>query len=144
MSAQLEITDEVAVLNLGDDENRFSPDWLTDRQRLSRPHRVGRGQGAGHHRIRQVLLQRPGSGSLAAHGDQHGWYVDQVQRLFAQVLVALVPTVAAVNGHAFGAGQCSVPPTTSGSCEPTAVPAVSRVGIHIRHRRGWLPSFKPG
>jgi len=29
MSAHLEITDDIAVLNLGDDENRFSPDWLT-------------------------------------------------------------------------------------------------------------------
>ena len=29
MSAHLEITDDIAVLNLGDDENRFSPEWLT-------------------------------------------------------------------------------------------------------------------
>ena len=29
MPAHLEIIDEIAVLNLGDDENRFSPDWLT-------------------------------------------------------------------------------------------------------------------
>ncbi len=28
MPAHLEITDDIAVLNLGDDENRFSPDWL--------------------------------------------------------------------------------------------------------------------
>jgi hypothetical protein len=29
MSAYLEITDGVAVLNLGDHENRFSPGWLS-------------------------------------------------------------------------------------------------------------------
>jgi hypothetical protein len=28
MPAHLEITDDIAVLNFGDDENRFSPDWL--------------------------------------------------------------------------------------------------------------------
>jgi len=29
MPTHLEIIDEIAILNLGDDENRFSPDWLT-------------------------------------------------------------------------------------------------------------------
>ena len=42
---------------------------------------------------------------LAAHGDQADWYVAEVQKLLARVLVAPVPTVAAVNGHAFGAGS---------------------------------------
>jgi len=28
MSAHLEITDDIAILNLGEDENRFSPEWL--------------------------------------------------------------------------------------------------------------------
>ena len=105
MSAQLEITDEVAVLNLGDDENRFSPDWLTDVNGFL--DRIESGEAK--------ALVTTGSGKfysngldldwLAAHGDQHEWYVDQVQRLLARVLVAPVPTVAAVNGHAFGAGS---------------------------------------
>jgi enoyl-CoA hydratase/carnithine racemase len=42
---------------------------------------------------------------LAAHSDQGDWYIDQVQLLLARVLVAPVPTVAAINGHAFGAGS---------------------------------------
>jgi len=42
---------------------------------------------------------------LAAHSDQGDWYIEQVQQLLARVLVAPVPTVAAVNGHAFGAGS---------------------------------------
>ena len=105
MPAQLEITDEVAVLNLGDDENRFSPDWLTDVNGFL--DRIESGEAK--------ALVTTGSGKfysngldldwLAAHGDQHEWYVDQVQRLLARVLVAPVPTVAAVNGHAFGAGS---------------------------------------
>jgi enoyl-CoA hydratase/carnithine racemase len=41
---------------------------------------------------------------LGAHGDQAEWYVAQVHALFVRVLTAPVPTVAAVNGHAFGAG----------------------------------------
>jgi enoyl-CoA hydratase/carnithine racemase len=104
MSAQLEITDEVAVLNLGDDENRFSPDWLTDVNGFL--DRIESGEAK--------ALVTTGSGKfysngldldwLAAHSDQGDWYVDQVQRLLARVLTAPVPTVAAVNGHAFGAG----------------------------------------
>jgi enoyl-CoA hydratase/carnithine racemase len=41
---------------------------------------------------------------LMAHGDQASRYVADVQELFARVLTLPVPTVAAVNGHAFGAG----------------------------------------
>ena len=105
MSAQLEITDDVAVLSLGDDENRFSPEWLADVNGFL--DRIESGEAK--------ALVTTGSGKfysngldldwLAAHGDQHEWYVDQVQRLLARVLVAPVPTVAAVNGHAFGAGS---------------------------------------
>jgi Delta3-Delta2-enoyl-CoA isomerase len=105
MSAQLEITDEVALLNLGDDENRFSPDWLKDVNGFL--DRIESGEAK--------ALVTTGSGKfysngldldwLAAHSDQGEWYVDQVQRLLARVLIAPVPTVAAVNGHAFGAGS---------------------------------------
>jgi Delta3-Delta2-enoyl-CoA isomerase len=105
MPAHLEITDEIAVLNLGDDENRFSPDWLATVSGLL--DRIESGEAK--------ALVTTGTGKfysngldldwLAAHSDQHNWYIDQVQQLFARVLVAPVPTVAAVNGHAFGAGS---------------------------------------
>jgi enoyl-CoA hydratase/carnithine racemase len=105
MSAHLEITDEIAVLNLGDGENRFSPDWLnTVNGHLDR---IESGEAK--------ALVTTGSGKfysngldldwLAAHNDQGDWYIDQVQQLLARVLVAPVPTVAAINGHAFGAGS---------------------------------------
>jgi enoyl-CoA hydratase/carnithine racemase len=105
VSAHLEITDEIAVLNLGDDENRFSPDWLTGVNRFL--DRIESGDAK--------ALVTTGSGKfysngldldwLAAHSDQGDWYIDQVQQLLARVLVAPVPTVAAINGHAFGAGS---------------------------------------
>src|SRR6476661_3784652 len=105
MPTHLEITDEIAVLNLGDDENRFSPDWLTTVNGYL--DRIESGEAK--------ALVTTGSGKfysngldldwLAAHNDQGDWYVEQVQQLLARVLVAPVPTVAAVNGHAFGAGS---------------------------------------
>src|SRR3954462_12847970 len=105
MSAHLEITDDIAVLNLGDDENRFSPEWLeTGNGFLDR---IEAGEAK--------ALITTGDGKfysngldldwLAAHSDQGDWYVDQVQQLLARILVTPVPTVAAVNGHAFGAGS---------------------------------------
>jgi enoyl-CoA hydratase/carnithine racemase len=105
MSAHLEITDDIAVLNLGDDENRFSPEWLTTVNGFL--DRIESGEAK--------ALVTTGSGKfysngldldwLAAHGDQGDWYLGQVHQLLARVLVAPVPTVAAINGHAFGAGS---------------------------------------
>jgi enoyl-CoA hydratase/carnithine racemase len=105
MPAHLEITDDIAVLNLGDDENRFSPDWLTTVNGFL--DHIESGQAK--------TLVTTGSGKfysngldldwLAAHSDRGDWYIEQVQLLFARVLVAPVPTVAAINGHAFGAGS---------------------------------------
>jgi enoyl-CoA hydratase/carnithine racemase len=105
MSAQLEITDDIAVLNLGDDENRFSPEWLTTVNGFL--DRIESGEAKS--------LVTTGSGKfysngldldwLAAHSDQGDWYLGQVHQLLARVLVAPVPTVAAINGHAFGAGS---------------------------------------
>ena len=42
---------------------------------------------------------------LGQNFDQYEAYVEQVQALFARVLTLPVPTVAAMNGHAFGAGS---------------------------------------
>ena len=105
MSAHLEITDDIAVLNLGDDENRFSPEWLTTVNGFL--DRIESGEAK--------ALVTTGSGKfysngldldwLAAHSDQGDWYLGQVHQLLARVLVAPVPTVAAINGHAFGAGS---------------------------------------
>ncbi len=90
----------MTVLHLGDDENRFSPEWL---QRV-------------HSTLDEVtdVLVTTGGGKfysngldlewLTANGDKAAEYVADVQELFARVLTLPVPTVAAINGHAFGAG----------------------------------------
>ena len=90
----------MTVLPLGDDENRFSPEWL---QRV-------------HSTLDEVddVLVTTGGGKfysngldldwLMANGDKAAEYVAEVQELFARVLTLPVPTVAAINGHAFGAG----------------------------------------
>jgi enoyl-CoA hydratase/carnithine racemase len=41
---------------------------------------------------------------LGAYPDRLDWYVDRIHAMFAKVLTLPVPTVAAVNGHAFGGG----------------------------------------
>ncbi|HEY3709419.1 MAG TPA: enoyl-CoA hydratase-related protein [Amycolatopsis sp.] len=95
----------VFVLNLGDGENRFSPDWLEKATSLLDTVVAGSEPAA---------LVTVGGGKfysngldlewLMSHGDEAGQYVAAVQELLARVLELPVPTVAAVNGHAFGAG----------------------------------------
>ncbi|MGB7981993.1 MAG: enoyl-CoA hydratase-related protein [Candidatus Nanopelagicales bacterium] len=97
--------DHVFTLDLGDDENRFSLDWLAKANGLL--DEVLADPGAG------VLVTR-GQGKfysngldlawLMANGDKMGAYVERVHALFARVLAFPMPTVAAVTGHAFGAG----------------------------------------
>ena len=104
MTISLTYQEKIAVLDLGDDENRFSPDFLDEiNARLDEV--VGAGaQG----------LVTTGSGKfytngldldwLTANGERTGWYVGRVQGMLARVLTLPVPTAAAVVGHAFGAG----------------------------------------
>jgi enoyl-CoA hydratase/carnithine racemase len=95
--------DGVYVLHLGDDENRFTLDWL---QQM-------------HAHLDEVVkapapLVSTASGKfysngldlewLLRNGDRMGEYVGRVQELLARVLTLPVPTIAAISGHAFGAG----------------------------------------
>lgn len=91
------------VLNLGADENRFSPDWLTAAEDIL---------------DKVVAAPAPlvtiADGKFYSNGldlewvtanmDQFGAYAARVEALLARILTLPVPTVAAVNGHAFGAG----------------------------------------
>jgi len=96
---------DVWILNLGDDENRFHPDWMREVIKL----------------LDQVIaepvpraLVTTASGKffsngldldwLGRHSDQVDDYVVSVHELFARFLGAPVPTVAAIQGHAFAAG----------------------------------------
>jgi enoyl-CoA hydratase/carnithine racemase len=97
-------TDTIAVLNLGDDENRFSLGFLDEVN--GRLDDIASSDAGG--------LVTTGTGKfysngldldwLMAHGDQMQFYVGRVQALFARVLTWAMPTAAALNGHAFGAG----------------------------------------
>lgn len=100
----LDIRDSIAVLDLGDDENRFSPAFLEE---------VGAhldtvlAEGA-HALVTTATGKFYSNGLdlewLGANPDRMQWYVGQVQALLARVLTFPLPTAAALNGHAFGAG----------------------------------------
>ncbi|MDO7867972.1 enoyl-CoA hydratase-related protein [Nocardioides jiangxiensis] len=100
---QLTRVDGVHVLDLGDSENRFSPVWLSEAEAAL-----------------DTVVADPaplvalGAGKFFSNGLDLAWvmenadqlpaYTARVQALLARVLTLPVPTVAALNGHAFGAG----------------------------------------
>ncbi|MDS1114962.1 enoyl-CoA hydratase-related protein [Gordonia westfalica] len=103
MAATLELHDDIAVLTLGDDENRFSPGFLDSvGELLDNVESTARGLvtvGSGKFYSNGLDLEW-----LLANGDKADGYVEQVQELFVRLLTFPLPTVAGVNGHAFGAG----------------------------------------
>lgn len=99
----LTLQDGIHVLRVGDDENLISPDWLE----------------AAHAALDEVVrapapLVTIAAGKFYSNGLDLGWlaanrgqiagYIADVQELLARTLTLPVPTVAAVSGHAFGAG----------------------------------------
>ncbi|AEF40578.1 enoyl-CoA hydratase-related protein [Hoyosella subflava] len=104
MATSLTYHDKVAVIDLGDDENRFAPDFI---EAMNGHLDTAVNDGA------QALVTTA-SGKfysngldlewLMANGDRTQWYVDRVHALFARVLALPIPTAAALPGHAFGAG----------------------------------------
>lgn len=101
----LERHDNVFVLDLGDGENRFHPDWLA-------------AVGAALDEVEKTdgprALVTAATGKfysngldldwLFAHADQHHDYVVSVHELFARTLSLPMVTVAALQGHTFAAG----------------------------------------
>lgn len=96
---------DVFVLNLGESENRFHPSWLDDVAGLLDT--VAAADGA-------AALVTTATGKFFSNGLDLDWlsenssefitYVVQVHRLFERVLTLAVPTVAAIQGHAFAGG----------------------------------------
>jgi len=103
MAITVDHHDRIAVLNLGDDENRFSPEFL-DQFDAHLDDAVGDGvQGLVTTATGKFYSNGLDLDWLAAHGDQTQWYVGRVQALLARVLTLPIPTAAALNGHIFGA-----------------------------------------
>ena len=104
MAISLTYDGKIAILDLGDDENRFSPGFLDEMDaRLDEV--VGTGAqglvttGGGKFYTNGLDLDW-----LMAHGEQTQWYVGRVQGMLARILTLPIPTAAALVGHAFGAG----------------------------------------
>jgi enoyl-CoA hydratase/carnithine racemase len=95
---------KIAVLDLGDDENRFSPDFLDEFDTHLDDVVGGGAQGLVTTAGGKFYTNGLDLDWLMAHGDQTQWYVNRVQGLLARVLTLPVPTAAALPGHAFGAG----------------------------------------
>jgi Delta3-Delta2-enoyl-CoA isomerase len=102
---ELHRQEEVYVLDLGDDENRFTLGWLMSVSALL-------DEVSNQPAPRALVTVAQGkfySNGLdldwvLAHPDRRSAYVADVQALLARVLALPMPTVAAVTGHAFGAG----------------------------------------
>ncbi|CQD13703.1 enoyl-CoA hydratase [Mycobacterium lentiflavum] len=103
MTVTVEREGSIAILTLGDDENRFSPEWLdTVNSRLTDIENNAEALvtvGTGKFYSNGLDLDW-----LSANSTRADWYIDAVQGLLARLLTFPRPTVAAVNGHAFGAG----------------------------------------
>jgi enoyl-CoA hydratase/carnithine racemase len=97
--------DSVYVLDLGDTENRFHPDWMTAVNALL--DEVGKGDDP-------RALVTAASGKVWSNGLDLEWlfehperfpaYTREVHALFARVLRLPMVTVAALQGHTFAAG----------------------------------------
>ncbi len=101
----LDRQDNVFVLDLGDGENRFHPDWITavgaalDEVEKAEGPRALVTAATGKFYSNGLDLDW-----LFAHADQHLDYVVSVHELFARMLSLPVITVAALQGHTFAAG----------------------------------------
>jgi len=106
----LERDGDVFVLYLGnegqtDTENRFHPDWIDAFHGLLDEVEASEGPAA---------LVTVSTGKFYSNGldtdwlfgnfDKNCWYLDRVHSMFSRLLTFPMATVAAVNGHAFGAG----------------------------------------
>ena len=101
----LDRQDNIFVLDLGDGENRFHPDWLAavngalDEVERAEGHRALVTTATGKFYSNGLDLDW-----LFAHPERHEDYLASVQELLARMLALPLVTVAALQGHAFAAG----------------------------------------
>jgi enoyl-CoA hydratase/carnithine racemase len=96
---------EVFVLDLGDTENRFHPDWLKEVQE----HLTTVDTTEGHRALVTTATGKFFSNGLdlewlSQNGERFIDYVIDVHAMLARFLALPVATVAAVQGHAFAGG----------------------------------------
>jgi len=101
----LQRTDDVFVLDLGDDENRFTPEWMSSVSESLDEVDAAEGPRA----LLTVASGKIWSNGLdldwlTANPDRAGEYVGQVHGLYVRMLSTRVPTIAVLQGHTFAAG----------------------------------------
>ena len=96
---------DVFLLDLGDDENRFHPDWLVAVQEHLTTVEATDGPRALVTTARgKIFSNGLDLDWLSANGERFVDYVIDVHAVLARVLAMSLPTVAAVQGHAFAGG----------------------------------------
>jgi enoyl-CoA hydratase/carnithine racemase len=101
----LDRQDQVFVLDLGDGENRFHPDWIASVDAaLDEVEKTAGPRALVTAATGKFFSNGLDLDWLFAHTDQHQDYVVSVHRLLARVLSLPVVTVAALQGHTFAAG----------------------------------------
>ncbi|MGC5247726.1 enoyl-CoA hydratase/isomerase family protein [Gordonia sp. DT219] len=85
-------------------ENRFAPSWIETTAALADDAVAGGAKALVISATGKFFTNGLDTDHIAAHADELPAYLDAVHALYAKVLTLPVPTVAAVNGHAFGAG----------------------------------------
>jgi Delta3-Delta2-enoyl-CoA isomerase len=108
VSVSLARRDTVTILDLGDDENRWSPDWIDTVHAALDDVVAGEPTALVTTATGKFMTNGLDLEWLGQNADRWEWYVGRVHGLMARVLTLPVPTVAAVNGHAFGAGAMLV------------------------------------
>ncbi len=96
---------DVFVIDFGDDDNMTSIAWIDDMNSMLDEVAAADGPkalvttGRGKHYSNGLDV-----GYMSANQESAGGYVHRVEGVLARLLTFPAPTVAAVNGHAFGAG----------------------------------------
>jgi Delta3-Delta2-enoyl-CoA isomerase len=101
----LDRQNNVFVLDLGDGENRFHPDWIAEvRTALDEVEKASDSHALVTAATGKFYSNGLDLDWLGAHGEQYNAYVNSVHELFARLLTLPVVTVAALQGHTFAAG----------------------------------------
>ncbi|WP_241032112.1 hypothetical protein [Rhodococcus pseudokoreensis] len=131
---------KVSVLDLGDDENRFSLPWVDTVDRILRDADRGRTHALVTTATGKFYSNGLDLEWLSKHSDRLTWYVDRVQALLSKLLTLSVPDVAAIDGHAIRSwgdarDRTRLPSYARGPRIPLLLRSGNRHPLHHRNRR---------